>query len=93
MNLLHWFFLMGAAFRITRFITTDDLTKPFRTFVESRTGSSSNWATLINCNWCVGIYITTAVFCEYTYLSVVPLWIYALLTAAAAVGFIGNYDD
>lgn len=93
MSFLTWLFLTLATFRITRFITTDDLTQPIRHRVEKRMGSQSNWFTLINCNWCVGIYITALVFSEYHYLSIVPIWVYAAIAASSVVGYLGIWDD
>lgn len=93
MDLLTWFFLMGASFRLTRLVTTDDITERPRTWLISKIGEDSKIATLLTCNWCVGIYITFGVFAEYLYLGIVPIWIHAALTAAATVGYLGIFDD
>lgn len=92
MSFLEWFFLMGTCFRITRLITTDDLTDFFRNAVERRVGSQSKWFTLVECNWCAGTYVTAAVF-TFHYFFPIPIYLLAAITAAAALGFIGNYDD
>lgn len=90
---LTWFFLTATCFRITRFITTDDLTLFVRQKVDRRYGTNSNWASLINCNWCVGTYICAIAFAIASLTMNIPLPLLQTLSAMAAVGFIGNYDD
>lgn len=88
----HWILLTLATFRLVRFITTDDLTEPFREKIYARTGKDSNWSTLATCNWCVGVYIAAASFAFDHYIGI-PDIILAAGAAMAVIGFIGNYDD
>lgn len=48
-------YLMVA--RITRFLTDDFLADPIRRATETRFGEDSKMAYLINCPWCVSIWI------------------------------------
>jgi hypothetical protein len=49
---------LGAAARLTRFITRDTLTKPLREWVEDRYGEDSLPDEFIGCPWCVGFWIS-----------------------------------
>lgn len=90
---LTWFFLTLTSFRLTRFITTDDLTEPFRNLVDRRFGPNSNWAILVSCGWCAGTYITVAVFTIAASLMSVPLPALQMLSTMSVVGLLSNWDD
>lgn len=48
-----------AAARITRVITTDSISDPFRLFVSDRV--QSDWVdTLLSCPWCMGFWVSLA---------------------------------
>lgn len=92
MSVFRFVLLALACFRITRFFTTDRITEPIRNYVIRRQGEDSNSAYFVSCNWCVGVYITAAIF-AIDYFFTIPFIILAAVAAMAIVGFIGNYDD
>lgn len=49
----------AIAARITRLATKDTLTAPIREWLGDR---STAWATFVGCAWCIGWWITIAVF-------------------------------
>lgn len=50
----------GAAYRLTRLVTTDSLTQPARDAIADR-WPSSHLDTLVNCPWCTGVWIAAGV--------------------------------
>lgn len=50
-----------AAARITRIITRDSITQPLRTWLVNRLGIDSKWSELLQCDWCMGVWVATAV--------------------------------
>lgn len=47
----------GAALRVTRLITTDVITQPFRDWIGRTFGFESKVAELIHCPWCSGFWV------------------------------------
>ena len=59
-----------ASFRVTRFLVVDDLLEPgrskFHSMLERRSGLL--WAKLydlVSCTWCVGVYVSFAIYAIY----------------------------
>lgn len=92
MSVFHFILLSLATFRITRFITSDELAEPFRHLIAHRFGDNSKITYLVECNWCTGLYITAGMYALDYYVGI-PTIILAALATMAIVGFIGNYDD
>jgi hypothetical protein len=93
-----------AAFRIQRIFTTDSwyLTQGFRRYLDRRAAPAQKanqqnfWteiAELFSCPWCFGFWTSIAVIAEFTFLSVVPLWVYTGFAISAVVGMLGTYDE
>ena len=70
-NVLVLVVLILAVARLTRLITTDQITLPLRTFVIRKYGEESKTAYLIFCPWCVSIWVS-APLTAMTFL--VPHW-------------------
>ena len=79
-----------AVARVTRLITTDDVTRPWRSRLARRhppTGGVTWPVRLVNCDWCVGVWLA-AIAAPLGKLShLVPTWPWA---AWAFVGMAGG---
>lgn len=93
MTVFRWVLLTLAAFRLTRLVTTDDITQGFRDSIRERFGSKSNWFTLVSCPWCVSCYLCSAVFLVDRYFWQPPVWLLAMVAAMSLVGYLGTYDE
>lgn len=47
-----------AVARLTRLITVDTLTLPFRRWVIDKTGENSGFSYLVHCSWCTSIWVS-----------------------------------
>lgn len=86
---------LGAAMRITRFITADYLADDFRGWVMRRFGADSKLATLVECPWCVSIWATGSLFAlAWAYGDRAWfVWPAAALTASQIIGLVAqNWD-
>lgn len=101
-QLLIYFWMALASFRLTRLVTTD-VWPPivwlrshlidFTTRRTKRTGPSSHWPELFTCPWCAGAYLTAIVF-GLTWLFVtIPLPLLQYSSLLAIVGYLGVYDE
>lgn len=84
-----------ATYRATRLLVADAFPpiKAFRDWVERRAGDESSWAYLVNCPWCVGVYVGAGVT-ALTALTVGlrdPFLVWA--AAAGAAGFVATVED
>lgn len=50
--------LVLAVARVTRLVTTDQVTLPIRTWVVRKYGEESNQAYFVFCPWCVSIWVS-----------------------------------
>jgi hypothetical protein len=86
MTVFHFLLLSLASFRVTRLITTDDITQPLRDRLPD------NWlAELLSCSWCCGVWVTAVLFAADHYLTI-PLVILAAVAAMSVVGYLGTWD-
>lgn len=58
---------VAATARITRLVVEDEISRPFREWVESATGEDSKLTYLVNCPYCVSVWAGAAV-------QVLPRW-------------------
>lgn len=93
MNIFRFVLLTLSAYRLTRLITTDAITEDFRDWVGKHFGEKSKWFTLVGCPWCVGVYISSAVFLVERYLWQPPMWMLGMVAAYAIIGLLGTYDE
>jgi hypothetical protein len=56
-----------ACARLTRLITTDQITQPLRAAVVRRAGPASPWAYLIHCRWCTSMWVAPPVAAVVTW--------------------------
>jgi hypothetical protein len=50
--------LIPAAARLTRLVSRDDITSLLRVWVYSKFGETSLPARLVQCHWCVGVWVS-----------------------------------
>ena len=60
MGLAAFLLALVATCRITRFVTKDTLAAGFRIRVADRFGDDSKVTYLVNCGWCLSIWVGTA---------------------------------
>lgn len=85
-----------AVYRVTHFITEDAFPPiaAFREYVGLRFGYGSSWAYLVECAWCVSIYVGAAMVAGALAAGVsVPLPVLVWLTASAVTGLIATYES
>ena len=83
-----------CAYRITRFLVIDSLLEPGRTkfhvWLESHEGPVwDKFYDLVSCTWCVGIYVSMAVYALYVWNVFIDWSRIDLLTALAVAGVQG----
>lgn len=60
--------VLAIVFRVTRFVTSDELARPIREYVDRRFGPDSRPAYLVGCGWCASIWVAAvAVPVAYRY--------------------------
>jgi hypothetical protein len=86
--------VVGASARLTRLVTRDTLTSPFRAWTIRRWGPDSKPATLLTCPWCAGFWLCAAVAASGWWAR--DAWWWSLpaltLTASYAVGLLDKLD-
>jgi hypothetical protein len=85
-----------AVYRLTHFITKDAFPPiaAFREYVGLRFGEDSSWAYLVECPWCVSIYVGAAVVVGTSMaFASVPLPVLVWLTSSAVTGLIATYES
>lgn len=96
MTPFHFLLLVGAAFRLQRFVTSDSWppTRWFRIKLRQRFGEPEDSAItdFFHCPWCFGAWLTFALFAIDWY-HPIPTVILGALTASALVGLISNVAD
>lgn len=74
-----------ALARVTRLINADEITDPLRIWVMHKTGVESRWSYLIQCPWCVSLWLGMAT--AWLPLSTVdtdPWWMWPILSLAGS---------
>jgi len=68
-----------AVARVTRLITSDDISRPFRRWVIEKWGDDSQPAILVHCAWCAGAWISLpgAILWSFTMLPLHEWWLAA----------------
>lgn len=82
-----------AAFRITRFVTTDDWPpiQRLRNRLLER-WSGTGWDVGLECPWCIGFWVSAALTFALAQLLSIPLPALYALAVSSVVGFIGSRD-
>lgn len=78
--------VIGASYRISRFVIEDDWppVHRFRSYLFSRWGEDDAWASGLRCYWCIGTIITAALVTGLSFTISIPLP--AIWGAAACTG-------
>lgn len=79
-----------AAYRISRFVTTDVITERPRKWLASKLPGKLDYA--LTCNWCAGAYTTLALILVLDYFISIPFVAIVYLSTLTIVGLIGNAD-
>lgn len=84
---LLFFLLSLACYGIQRVITTDDWppSEWFRQSVTTRFGRDSGWAIFFECSFCIGFWLSAAVFAWAWYLIDIPYPVIQLFASRAVV--------
>lgn len=83
-----------ACYRVTHFITSD-VFPPIAKLRESiirRTGDGSTWAYLVECQWCVGVYVSAAAVGWYDHVHGLPVPVFWWLAVSGVVGFLSAVE-
>lgn len=92
--IFRYLLLAATCYRVQRIITTDSWppSEWLRNSVRNRFGYNSSWSDFIECPWCIGTWITVAIFI-FNYFIPIPTIIIAAIAASAIVGKLGQADD
>lgn len=86
--MLLFLILCLAAFRITWFITDDQITSGFRDAVD---GFNDSLGYLVSCRWCMGFYVSGVItLLAWLYVDTLPLPLLWWPAISGAVGVIGG---
>lgn len=91
-----WLALVAAlaTARITRLVTRDTITTPARMWLINRAGVDARFSELITCDWCSGVWVSSAVlgstwaWGEHRWLQV----ILSILAMAHVVGLLASWE-
>ena len=80
-----------AAYRLTRLVTTDEITAPLREWVwRRRPPESSRIGYLLACDWCTGIWVGSLLVVGHMIAPVPATWVCLALAVAATVGILSE---
>lgn len=83
-----------AAFRVTRFVIKDFLVAGLRDRLWNRfPPDSTKTGYFFTCPWCVGFWVSLALFFCYTIVPSPTLWVCYVLALSAVVGWLTAFDD
>ena len=82
-----------ATFRLSRLITTDYITEPFRNFVWKRFPPNTQLGYLLTCTWCMSIWFASLITICYTIVPTATLVPCLILALSAVAGLISNKLD
>lgn len=95
MTLMVFLLTLGAMARLTRLVTDDYLTRHLRALVIRRTGHDSDLSYLMTCAWCLGLWVSGAVFTLAYFCGDQPwfVWPAAALTGSWLYGIAATILD
>lgn len=92
MTLLEFVILGLATYRLTRLITTDNITEPIRERIWKKyPPHSSKLGYLITCNWCMSVWVASIVVPSAIIISVL-VYVYAVFAVSAIAGLLTAYE-
>src|SRR5262245_13518348 len=86
-----------AVARLTRLVTADAITLPFRRWVVNRWGEDSRIAYLVHCSWCTSLWIALPAGVLWAF-PLLPLWLWwlalpAALTMSYVTGLLSQIEE
>lgn len=95
MNTLLAILTILAVWRMTRLVTVDYLTDPFRHWVARRSGPEGKLTYLVECPWCFSVWLAPPiVFAAVWWPDNRAVWIAMLAGAASAMsGLLSGFED
>jgi hypothetical protein len=92
MTLVEFLVLGLATYRLTRLITTDNITEPIRERIWDRyPPQSSKLGYLITCDWCSSIWVASIVIPSAMIIPVL-VYVYAVFAVSAIAGLLTAYE-
>jgi len=92
MTLVEFLVLGLATYRLTRLITTDNITEPIREWIWDRyPPQSSKLGYLITCDWCSSIWVASIVIPSAMIIPVL-VYVYAVFAVSAIAGLLTAYE-
>jgi hypothetical protein len=82
-----------AAFRLTRFVTTDTIFESIREKIWKKYPPSTKLGYLITCNWCSGFWISIILVIGLILLPVATYVVSLVLSISTIVGLVANKLD
>lgn len=83
-----------AVYRLTRLFLRDTVLNPLRDrFWEKHPPETTRLGYLSTCPWCLGFWLSLAVYSCYTILPVPTLWLCCVLAVSAVVGLLTALED
>lgn len=79
-----------AVARITRLITSDQLTLPFRRWVVNLWGEDSKLAYLVHCSWCTSMWVALPGGVAWAFTQLHPQQWWLALPAALAMSYVAG---
>lgn len=79
-----------ASYRLTRLVTTDDVTAALRDRIWSRFPPDTRTGYLITCDWCSSVYMASLLVFLYMIVPVPAMLLMLVLAGSAAAGIIST---
>ncbi len=93
-NLITYFVIISlAAFRVTRFITTDVVFEPVRNKIWKKFPPNTKIGYLITCDWCTGFWVSVLFTIMMITLPLVTLVVSLVLALAAVIGLLSAWIE
>lgn len=92
MTLVEFLVLGLATYRLTRLITTDNITEPIRERIwDKYPPQSTRLGYLITCDWCSSIWVASIVIPSAMIIPVL-VYVYAVFAVSAIAGLLTAYE-
>jgi hypothetical protein len=91
LNFITLVILSLAAFRLTRFVTTDTIFNRQRSFIWRKfPPESTKLGYLITCPWCIGVWLSSLVYLSYIIFPEQTIAVCSVLCISAIVGLVSD---
>jgi hypothetical protein len=82
-----------AGFRITRLVTQDTITEPFRNAIWKKFPPSTQIGYLFTCNWCTGFWVALLVFIFWVVAPEAAIVVSLVLSISTIIGLISAWTE